>query len=459
MTNDARPTTLGAPHHLTVTPPTAPRRGHLDVGESPSGDDRIEVTSTWLERGGNPWFPITGEIHYSRIPRDRWRDVLGHARAGGLTSVATYVFWQAHEPAARASSGGTASSTCAPSSRRRRRTASTSSCGWARGPTARHGTAASRTGSSSGTSPPAPTTPRTSSSCAPSTPRPSRSSRACRTPTAGRWSAPRSTTSSTTSPSTWHACASSPRSSGSTSRSGRRPAGAARRSPRRSCPCTARTPTASGTDEQTEWPEFSAFHFRYSPVRDDLSVGADLREALDGITLDPDAVPLKDDDAVPVRDVRARWRDARRVPPQAARRARRRRRARPRQGRQRFDLAGLLHVRRRDAADRSARLGAGVPRDRLPQRRATGDLRLRTPRSASTVRSAPTTTTCGPSTCGSSRTGTASRRWPRRSAAAAPTRRSCGGPCAPTGAAATCSPRRTSPRRRPCRSSTTCSSR
>ena len=39
-----------------------------DVGESPSGDDRIEVTGTWLERGGNPWFPITGEIHYSRDP-------------------------------------------------------------------------------------------------------------------------------------------------------------------------------------------------------------------------------------------------------------------------------------------------------------------------------------------------------------------------------------------------------
>jgi len=56
------------------------------------------VTSRWIERAGVPWFPVTGEVHYSRTPRARWSEVLGHARAGGLTTVATYVFWQAHEP-------------------------------------------------------------------------------------------------------------------------------------------------------------------------------------------------------------------------------------------------------------------------------------------------------------------------------------------------------------------------
>ncbi|MFC7877760.1 beta-galactosidase [Isoptericola sp. NPDC057391] len=59
----------------------------------------IRVTPRYLERDGRPWFPVTGEVHYSRIPRERWSEVLGHARAGGLDSVATYVFWQAHEPA------------------------------------------------------------------------------------------------------------------------------------------------------------------------------------------------------------------------------------------------------------------------------------------------------------------------------------------------------------------------
>ncbi|MEG3616386.1 beta-galactosidase [Isoptericola haloaureus] len=59
----------------------------------------IRVTDRWLERDGRPWFPVTGEIHYGRVPRERWSEVLGHARAGGLDSVASYVFWQAHEPA------------------------------------------------------------------------------------------------------------------------------------------------------------------------------------------------------------------------------------------------------------------------------------------------------------------------------------------------------------------------
>ena len=78
--------------------PPAPVRGHLPLGDPAGTPDRIEVTSRWIERAGRPWFPVTGEIHYARIPRDRWSEVLGHARAGGLDSVATYVLWQAHEP-------------------------------------------------------------------------------------------------------------------------------------------------------------------------------------------------------------------------------------------------------------------------------------------------------------------------------------------------------------------------
>jgi hypothetical protein len=83
---------------LRVGPPPPPTRGHLPLGEPAGTPDRIEVTGRWIERAGRPWLPITGEIHYSRLPRERWDDVLGHARAGGLDSVATYVFWAAHEP-------------------------------------------------------------------------------------------------------------------------------------------------------------------------------------------------------------------------------------------------------------------------------------------------------------------------------------------------------------------------
>jgi beta-galactosidase len=87
-----------APRELRATAPPGPRRGHLPLGDPEGAPDRIEVTSRWIERAGRPWFPVTGEIHYSRLPRERWNEVLGHARAGGLDSVATYVFWRAHEP-------------------------------------------------------------------------------------------------------------------------------------------------------------------------------------------------------------------------------------------------------------------------------------------------------------------------------------------------------------------------
>ena len=81
-----------------MTPETPVRRDHLPFGDPEGAPDRITVTSRSIERDGAPWFPVTGEIHYSRIPRHRWSEVLGHARAGGLTAVSTYVFWQAHEP-------------------------------------------------------------------------------------------------------------------------------------------------------------------------------------------------------------------------------------------------------------------------------------------------------------------------------------------------------------------------
>ncbi|GMA35817.1 beta-galactosidase [Demequina litorisediminis] len=98
MATDAPRPAMTPAHTITLDTPEAPRRGHLPMGEHAGTADRIEITSRSVERGGDPTFPITGEIHYSRLPRERWDDALAHAKAGGLTSVATYVLWQAHEP-------------------------------------------------------------------------------------------------------------------------------------------------------------------------------------------------------------------------------------------------------------------------------------------------------------------------------------------------------------------------
>ncbi|MDO7845520.1 beta-galactosidase [Hymenobacter sp. M29] len=47
---------------------------------------------------GQPFQMISGELHYPRIPREAWRQRLKMAKAMGLNTVGTYVFWNAHEP-------------------------------------------------------------------------------------------------------------------------------------------------------------------------------------------------------------------------------------------------------------------------------------------------------------------------------------------------------------------------
>src|SRR4051812_37391030 len=47
---------------------------------------------------GKPFQVISGEMHYQRIPRAYWRQRLQMARAMGLNSITTYVFWNLHEP-------------------------------------------------------------------------------------------------------------------------------------------------------------------------------------------------------------------------------------------------------------------------------------------------------------------------------------------------------------------------
>jgi len=47
---------------------------------------------------GKPFQILSGEMHYARIPRAYWRQRMQMARAMGLNTIATYVFWNVHEP-------------------------------------------------------------------------------------------------------------------------------------------------------------------------------------------------------------------------------------------------------------------------------------------------------------------------------------------------------------------------
>jgi beta-galactosidase len=47
---------------------------------------------------GRPFKVLSGELHYARIPREYWHARLKMAKAMGLNTIATYVFWNVHEP-------------------------------------------------------------------------------------------------------------------------------------------------------------------------------------------------------------------------------------------------------------------------------------------------------------------------------------------------------------------------
>ena len=72
------------------------RSDHLKMGGA-CGDERIEVNSYYMSMNGQPVIPVMGEFHYSRYPADQWEEELRKMKAGGITVVPTYVFWNIHE--------------------------------------------------------------------------------------------------------------------------------------------------------------------------------------------------------------------------------------------------------------------------------------------------------------------------------------------------------------------------
>lgn len=72
-------------------------RGHLDLGGNNKKGDNITVNSFYLEYNGKPFIPVIGEFHFSRYPHQYWEEELKKMKAGGITVVATYVFWNLHE--------------------------------------------------------------------------------------------------------------------------------------------------------------------------------------------------------------------------------------------------------------------------------------------------------------------------------------------------------------------------
>ncbi len=77
--------------------PTEIISGHLKMGGiSPEGIE-INANSRYITRGGKPCIDVMGEYHFVRDNRENWYHELCKMKAGGVTIVATYIFWNYHE--------------------------------------------------------------------------------------------------------------------------------------------------------------------------------------------------------------------------------------------------------------------------------------------------------------------------------------------------------------------------
>lgn len=72
-------------------------KNHLHMGGCNSQGERIDVTSLYFTRNEKPWIGVMGEFHFSRCESKDWYQELCKMKAGGITIVATYLFWIYHE--------------------------------------------------------------------------------------------------------------------------------------------------------------------------------------------------------------------------------------------------------------------------------------------------------------------------------------------------------------------------
>ncbi|MCL4395576.1 MAG: beta-galactosidase, partial [Chloroflexi bacterium] len=65
-------------------------------GRDPYGNT-LGVNSYYLTRNGEPFFVVSGEFHFARCPEQYWEQELLKMQAGGVNTVASYLFWIYHE--------------------------------------------------------------------------------------------------------------------------------------------------------------------------------------------------------------------------------------------------------------------------------------------------------------------------------------------------------------------------
>src|SRR5712692_4996043 len=93
--NRTLPTLLTACLIALVTAPASP---HLHAQQKTLTTHTFSPEADHFTLDGKPFKVLSGELHYARIPREYWHARLKMAKAMGLNTIATYVFWNVHEP-------------------------------------------------------------------------------------------------------------------------------------------------------------------------------------------------------------------------------------------------------------------------------------------------------------------------------------------------------------------------
>ena len=80
-----------------ITAPATPMKiveGQLKMGGSSPTGGSISVNNHYMSIDGMPVIPVMGEFHYSRYPAEQWEEEILKMKAGGISVLPTYVFWQ-----------------------------------------------------------------------------------------------------------------------------------------------------------------------------------------------------------------------------------------------------------------------------------------------------------------------------------------------------------------------------
>ncbi|MFT3827912.1 MAG: beta-galactosidase [Chitinophagaceae bacterium] len=76
----------------------APVSGHLKMGtHTNAAGHSLDANSLYFIKDGKPWYPVMGEFHFSRYPKQKWEESVLKMKACGIDVIATYVFWIYHE--------------------------------------------------------------------------------------------------------------------------------------------------------------------------------------------------------------------------------------------------------------------------------------------------------------------------------------------------------------------------